>query len=106
MYIPRLFRVKKNIKDEIHKMSYSSHPSYHKTIATSRKQYFWPGMKRMLLSTLLDAWNVSKSRLSITSKRIIAAFATFEMEMGDSSNGFYYWTTKNSEAAQFHHDCG
>ena len=25
---------------------YSGHPGYQKTIATARKQYFWPGMKR------------------------------------------------------------
>ena len=31
--------------DEIHQAPYSSHPGYQKTIATARKQYFWPGMK-------------------------------------------------------------
>ena len=32
--------------DEIHQAPYSGHPGYHKTIATARKQYFWPGMKK------------------------------------------------------------
>ena len=32
--------------DEIHQAPYSGHPGYQKTIATTRKQYFWPGMKK------------------------------------------------------------
>ena len=32
--------------DEIHQAPYFGHPRYHKTIATAKKQYFWPGMKR------------------------------------------------------------
>ena len=32
--------------DEIHQAPYSSHPGYQKTIATARKKYFWPGMKK------------------------------------------------------------
>ena len=32
--------------DEIHQAPYSGHPGYQKTIATARKQYFWPGMKK------------------------------------------------------------
>ena len=34
------------VMDEIHQAPYSGHPGYQKTIATARKQYFWPGMKR------------------------------------------------------------
>ena len=34
--------------DEIHQAPYSGHPGYQKTIATARKQYFWPGMKKDL----------------------------------------------------------
>ena len=32
--------------DEIHQALYFGHPGYQKTITTSRKQYFWPGMKK------------------------------------------------------------
>ena len=39
-YLRRVFM------DEIHQAPYSGHPGYHKTIATARKQYFWPGMKK------------------------------------------------------------
>ena len=31
--------------DEIHQALYYGHPGYQKTIATTRKKYFWPGMK-------------------------------------------------------------
>ena len=31
--------------DEIHQAPYSGHPGYLKTITTTRKQYFWLGMK-------------------------------------------------------------
>ena len=34
------------VMDEIHEAPYSGHPGYHKTIATARKQYFWPRMKK------------------------------------------------------------
>ena len=32
--------------DEFHQAPYSGHPGYQKTIATTRKQYFWLGMKK------------------------------------------------------------
>ena len=32
--------------DEIHQTPYSGHPGYQKTMAKSKKQYFWPGMKK------------------------------------------------------------
>ena len=32
--------------DEIHQAPYSGHLGYQKTIATTRKNYFWPGMKK------------------------------------------------------------
>ena len=32
--------------DEIHQTPYSCHPGYHKTIDTTRKHYFWVGMKK------------------------------------------------------------
>jgi hypothetical protein len=46
MYIPNSSNLRRIIMDEIHKMPYSGHPSYQKMIATTRKQYFWPGMKK------------------------------------------------------------
>ena len=34
--------------DEIHQVPYSGHPGYQKTVATTRKQYIQPGMKKYI----------------------------------------------------------
>ena len=46
IYIPDVADLRRVVMDEIHQAPYSGHPGYQKTIATARKQYFWPGMKR------------------------------------------------------------
>ena len=46
VYIPNVEILRRNVMDNIHQPSYSGHPRYQKTIATARKQYFWPGMKK------------------------------------------------------------
>ena len=46
IYIPNVTYLRRVVMDEIHQTPYSSHPGYHKTISTARKQYFWPGMKK------------------------------------------------------------
>ena len=38
--------LRKIVMDEIHKMPYSAHLGYQKTIAIAKKKYFWPRMKR------------------------------------------------------------
>ena len=40
--------------DEIHQAPYSSHTGYQKTIATARKQYFWPGMKKDMAEYIIS----------------------------------------------------
>ena len=45
IYIPNVAYLRRVVMDEIHQDPYSGHPGYQKTIATARKQYFWPGMK-------------------------------------------------------------
>ena len=46
VYIPNVADLTRMVMDEIHQAPYSCHPGYQKTIATARKQYFWPGMKK------------------------------------------------------------
>ena len=46
IYILNVAYLRRVVMDEIHQAPYSSHPGYQKTIATTRKQYFWPGMKK------------------------------------------------------------
>ena len=45
-FIPNVADLRRFVMDEIHQALYSGHPGYQKTIATTRKQYFWPGMKK------------------------------------------------------------
>ena len=46
IYIPHVAYLRRVVIDEIHQAPYSGHPGYQKTIATTIKQYFYPGMKK------------------------------------------------------------
>ena len=46
VYIPNIADLMRMVMDEIHQAPYSGHPGYQKTIATARKQYFWPQIKK------------------------------------------------------------
>ena len=46
IYIPNVANLRRIVMDEIHQAPYSGHPGYQKTIATAKKQSFWPGMKK------------------------------------------------------------
>jgi hypothetical protein len=45
-YIPNFDELKRFILDELHKRPYSSHPGYQKMITTTRRQFYWPRMKK------------------------------------------------------------
>ena len=49
IYIPNVADLRRIVMDEIHQAPYSGHPGYQKIIATSRKQYFWLGMKKYIV---------------------------------------------------------
>ena len=53
IYIPNVVDLRRVVMDEIHQAPYSGHPGYQKTIATARKQYFWPGMKKDMAEYIL-----------------------------------------------------
>jgi hypothetical protein len=46
VYVPNSYELRKLVLKEMHNVPYVGHPSYQKTIATVRSQYFWPGMKK------------------------------------------------------------
>ena len=46
IYILNVAYLRRVVMDEIHQAPYSDHPGYQKMIATARKLYFWPGMKK------------------------------------------------------------
>jgi hypothetical protein len=34
--------------DELHKRPYTGHPGYQKMITATRKQFYWPGLKKCI----------------------------------------------------------
>jgi hypothetical protein len=46
MYIPNRDDLKRFIMDELHKRPYTGHPRYQKMITATRKQFYWPGLKK------------------------------------------------------------
>jgi hypothetical protein len=45
-YIPDCDDLKRFIMDELNKRPYTGHPRYHKMIRTTRKQFYWPRLKK------------------------------------------------------------
>jgi hypothetical protein len=52
MYIPYCDDLNRFILDELHKRPYTGHPGYQKMITTTRKQFYWPGLKKYVAEYL------------------------------------------------------
>jgi hypothetical protein len=52
LYIPNCDDLKRFIMDELHKIPYTGHPGYPKMITTTKKLFYWPGMKKDLANYL------------------------------------------------------
>jgi hypothetical protein len=48
LYIPNCDDLKRFITDELHKKPYTGHPGYQKMIMTTRKQFYWLGLKKYI----------------------------------------------------------
>jgi hypothetical protein len=46
LYIPDCDDLKRFIMDELHKRPYTGHPGYQKMITATRKQFYWPRLKK------------------------------------------------------------
>jgi hypothetical protein len=46
LYIPSCDKLKRFIMDKLHKRPYTGHIGYQKMITTSRKQFYWHGLKK------------------------------------------------------------
>ena len=53
LYIPDYDDLKRFIMDELHKRPYIGHPGYQKMITTTRKQFYWPGLKKDIANCLV-----------------------------------------------------
>jgi hypothetical protein len=60
IYVPSSIEMRNLVLKEMHDVPYAGHPSYQKMITIVRSQFFWPGIKRMLLITSLDVWNFTR----------------------------------------------
>jgi hypothetical protein len=49
IYVPNSNEFKNMILREMHNVPYARHPGYQKTIATVKRQYYWPGMKKVVV---------------------------------------------------------
>ena len=65
LYVPNVPKVKFLILNEIHKIPYSRHPGYQKTITMLRKDYFWSNMNNELAEYISTFYNVNKLKLNI-----------------------------------------
>jgi hypothetical protein len=63
LYIPNCDELKRFIMDEPHKRPYTSHPSYHKMITTTRKLFYWTGMKKDIADYLAKCLECQKVKL-------------------------------------------
>jgi hypothetical protein len=52
LYIPDCDDLKRFIMDELHKRTYTGHPGYQKMITATRKQFYWPGLKKDIVEYL------------------------------------------------------
>jgi hypothetical protein len=52
LYIPYCDDLKRFIMDELHKRPYTGHLGYHKMITTTRKQFYWSGLKKEIVEYL------------------------------------------------------
>jgi hypothetical protein len=52
LYIPTCDNLKRFIMDELHKRPYTGHPGYQKMITATRKQFYWPGLKKNIVDYL------------------------------------------------------
>jgi hypothetical protein len=52
LYIPNFDDLKRFIMDEIHKISYTSHPGYQKMITSTKKRFYWTRMKKDIVDYL------------------------------------------------------
>jgi hypothetical protein len=52
LYIPNCGELKRFIMDELQKRPYIGHHGYHKMITTTRKLFYWPGLKKDIVDYL------------------------------------------------------
>jgi hypothetical protein len=60
IFVPNSQDLKNIILREVHKVPYAGHPSYQKTIAAIKSQYYWPGMKKEVVDFIAKCLECQK----------------------------------------------
>jgi hypothetical protein len=63
VYVPDSPELKNIILKELHNVPYVGHPGYQKTIATVKKQYYWPGMKKEVVDFIARCLECQKVKV-------------------------------------------
>jgi hypothetical protein len=63
LYIPNCDDLKRLIMDELHKTPYTGHPGDQKMITTTRKQLYWPGLKKGIADYLAKCLECQQVKL-------------------------------------------
>ena len=62
-YVPNSKNIRRMVLKEMHNVPYVGLLGCQKTIETSKKEYYWPGMKKEIVK-YIDVWNVRKLSLN------------------------------------------
>jgi hypothetical protein len=60
IYVPNSQELKNMILGEIHNVPYAGHPGYQKTIATVKRQYYWLGMKKVIVDFIVRCFVIGQ----------------------------------------------
>jgi hypothetical protein len=63
IYVSNSKELKNMILREMHNAPYVGHPGYQKTIATVKRQYYWPGMKKEVVEYIAKCLECQKVKV-------------------------------------------
>jgi hypothetical protein len=63
IFVPNVKNLKRMILHEMHNVHYAGHPGYQKTIASIKRHYFWPGMKREIVEYIARCMEFHKVKV-------------------------------------------
>jgi hypothetical protein len=95
LYIPNCDDLKRFIMDELHKRPYTGHLGYQKMIMTTRKQFYWHGLKKDIVDYLAKCLECHQVKAEHrVPNRVVTTPTHPRMEMGNHLHGFHHRITK------------
>jgi hypothetical protein len=94
LYIPDCDNLKRFIMDELHKRPYTGHSGYQKMITATRKQFYWPGLKKDIANYLAKCLECQQVKAEHRApSRIITTSTNPGMEVGNHFHGLHHRIT-------------